>query len=458
MRKFKLFSYLLIAGMLFSNANMYAMEGQNQNLGDEENHLQVEEIVEVGNVRYDCAFKEVFKQVGILSDLLNSIYGFNMSDEDGLRIRNIVFGNDTNSSATSSSVNVFFDVKCTCIVAKNDADANKLVGILSSAKKNSITAKNFKKSGTDVYFFDIEMQRSAQEAFVDRSLLHNSVEQKEGYDKFANIVETNDHNDKFQFGIPNTRVLSFLSFYLKDIMGNFINKNKIFLHSAPFIMSGGTLQNADLVLDENSVPKIASNKQLITYVQLPVAARCYKNVTLRDSYEYCKLWLKFLSGSKNRGSIYKVDKNEYRSSTAITKAIDTLYKYQMSSEGKHALDLAVENEEAYYATMKESYNEGLEKGRQEGAMIERKKNIVSDLADEKNPEEFESRKGKLLKRKLYCWDDEIQGFISEQNFEYYKENNFDFDQIAKKLKLSSQEEQESESKQDESESLPTSTK
>lgn len=457
MRKFKLFSYLLIAGMLFSNANMYAMEGQNQNLGNEENRHDGREIVAVGNVRYDCAFKEVFKQVDILSDLLNSIYGFNMSDEDGLRIRNIVFDNDTSSSATSSSVNVFFDVKCTCIVAKNDADANKLVGILSSAKKNSITAKNFEKSGVDVYFFDIEMQRSAQNAFVDRSLLHNSVEQKEGYDKFANIVETNNHNDKFQFGIPNTRVLSFLSFCLKDIMGNFINENKIFLHAAPFIMSGGTLQNGDLVLDENSVTKIASNKQLITYVQLPVAAQFYENVTLRDSYEYRELWTKFLSGSNNDTYVYEVDKSEYRSSAVITKAIDTLYKYQMSPEGRHALLVAAENERIFKENLSKSYSDGIEQGRQEGAMIERKKDVVHKLAKRHTAEDFATKRQKLLEDGRYNAI-EIQGFISEQNFEYYKENNFDFDQITKELKLSAQKEQEQEPKQDESKSLPTSTK
>ena len=63
MRKFKLFSYLLIAGMLFSNANMYAMEGQNQNLGNEENQTQEKEkpaLAVIVSPFYDPSFKTIF--------------------------------------------------------------------------------------------------------------------------------------------------------------------------------------------------------------------------------------------------------------------------------------------------------------------------------------------------------------------------------------------------------------
>ena len=377
MRKFKLFSYLLIAGMLFSNANMYAMDGQNQNLGNEEKHLQGENIVEVANIRYDCSFKKVFTEVSnrdILANLLNNIYGFDMSNKNGMRIRRILITSDTTIPDTEDGVKTCFDVHCTCIVATSNKIADEVLSAISAIDENersNYIDKNFEQNA---YFFDVEMQNSLQHSFVDRLLLYENKLQDQGFDQIHNICNHKNHDDKFLYDLPRARVLAFISFFLEDSNRRTINKNKVFLHTAPCIIEDGTLQCGNLVLGENSVPKIVSNKQLVTYVQLQAI-----NIGKKDDYSELELWLKLLYQARSTSGGYSIDETMYQSSSSIMKAIRVLKDFYDGNSRLLNACAAREEQSLAEASAREAQirQESRQEGKEEGIQETLKKSVTS---------------------------------------------------------------------------------
>ena len=450
MQKFKLFSYLLITGMLFSNANMYAMDEQSQNLGS--NNVST-----IANIRYDCSFKKVFTEESnkdILANLLNNIYGFNISDEDGMRIRRILITPDTTIPDTKDGVKTCFDVHCTCVVAKDNNTADKVLAAISAVNKSEkpkYAGQNFEQNA---YFLEIEMQNRLQHSFTDRLLAYENKLQDQGFNQIHSVCNHQKQDEKFLYDLPRVRVLAFISFFLRDGNNEIINEDKVFLHTAPCFVEEGTLQDGNLVLGENNISKVASNKQLITYIQLPAI----------DTEKVCDselgLWLKLLGQSRGTAGSCIIDRSVYQNSNSIMKAIRVLSDFYRGNS-QLLKDCAAEEERSLAETdareaqirqegLEQGRREGLEQGRQEGAMIERKKNIVYKLAKRRTAEEFAAKRQTLLEDGRYNAVG-IQSFIREQNFNYYQKNNFDGEQIAKKLKLSSQEQQGSGS-------LPTSTK
>ena len=410
MRKFKLFSYLLIAGMLFSNANMYAMDEQNQNLWDEENHLQVEEIVgapdKIVNPFYDCVFKILFSP---------------QSDDQKQRLASFVNelfpGAILNYRSIQSLVQeVNFPLNC------------------SSRGKRTVDIPFLVKEGEKEVMYDIEMQQADEGDIEFRlkeyktALQHNNKK----YDTTKLIALLGpDFQHESEPHIGNA---------VYDIAtGNF--KKKLEDGTDTFLLKTDYYSSQDSKIDGRE-------------------GSYFNGTRLPDDG-----WMVFFDDcsrfivEKQRARAKKKQKGR-KTSTAVHRInISSTYNnYQeMVKSGIRRLNVRYRWIVNLLAEL-ENEDRALENEQLTLIRTERKKNIVSDLADEKNPKRFKSRKRKLLKRTLYRCDAEIQGFISEQKFEYYKENNFDFEQIAKKLKLSAQKEQESESKQDESKSLPTSTK
>jgi len=419
------------------------------------------DIVEIANVRYDAPFKEVFSQKDILIDLLNNIYYYDTDEKNGLRIRGVIGNIKGNASASNiTSTDVYFDLKCTCIVAESDEDAQKLIKLFTLAEPKELDVSEFEQYKANAYCFDIEMQRAAQNAFIQRSLISRDVCQKDEYDRVNRIVEIgSDHNDRFRLGVLNTRILSFISFYLKDYRNTIVAQDEIFIHIIPSFATKAKMYRGNLLTDEKI--RISTDKELITYVQLPAIKKHYAKISKSEEYTELDLWLQFFMGANEVKSSYPVDKNIYHTSRAIKNAIRTLHAYQASPDTREELRDAVRREEAYIESvntktvdaMKKGIQEGLkkgekiglekgekiglkkgekigiEKGKVEGAQKEREKTIVSDLLDETDKESFEMRKQKLSQKKQYQGDAETLKFINNQNFEFYKSNNFDYDTI-----------------------------
>ena len=441
MRKFKLFSYLLIAGMLFSNANMYAMDEQNQNLGNEEKHLQGENIVEVANIRYDCSFKKVFTEVSnrdILANLLNNIYGFDMSNKNGMRIRRILITSDTTIPDTEDGVKTCFDVHCTCIVATSNKIADEVLSAISAIDENersNYIDKNFEQNA---YFFDVEMQNSLQHSFVDRLLLYENKLQAQGFDQIHNICNHKNHDDKFLYDLPRARVLAFISFFLEDSNRRTINKNKVFLHTAPCIIEDGTLQCGNLVLGENSVPKIVSNKQLVTYVQLQAI-----NIGKKDDYS---------DQARSTSGGYSIDETMYQSSSSIMKAIRVLKDFYDGNSRLLNACAAREEQSLAEASAREAQirQESRQEGKEEGIQetLESSIDLAYDtmVVDGKNIGLFYNFIASTVGKKP-----NHENFIIECAKRYPNWNDAEYEKAvsSKKQKFSSN---------DESKSLPTSAK
>ena len=152
MRKFKLFSYLLIAGMLFSNANMYAMEGQNQNLGNEENRHDGREIVVFADLTVDETFKKLFEDKEVSMAFLKKILEEDLQELNcdivDLERQQTKSTDDTYSfdgyrSRRSTDFDVYWRCKCRSIDA-----------LLPEANR--------------VFYIDVEMQNEFQEFYIER--------------------------------------------------------------------------------------------------------------------------------------------------------------------------------------------------------------------------------------------------------------------------------------------------
>ena len=469
MRKFKLFSYLLIAGMLFSNANMYAMEGQNQNLGNEENQFYGE-FIKVADPTYDVAFKPLMRYIfgndteakpeivkyGI--DMLNDLL-YDDLKELGLKIVSVEIDTDTVTKVVPSSDvaktidKVIFDVRLKCRCEK--CDSRKWEEYTYSG-----TEKNENPCATSII---VEMQRKRENFFIDRSYSY------EAFNKVAHSRHTitskkggddNEKGTKVRYGdVAATFVVSFLNHNVAD---------EVFKNcGAAFCIENVT---KTLFGEEGTTSKVitARGAPHIYFVQLP---KIYKNI--KDGKYKGPLSVKpFLDvmtlnqASKDRnqtnvsaGGHYEIDVNKnYALSQGepifplLVKKLQELYTEDYIKEVKATINAERELDRI----VEKNKEQGRQEGKEEGIQETLKKSVTSAyMAASTLTEKFHIPFDNVFYNSIsqtVSNNPDYKSFIIEcAKREYPNWDDAEYEKAvsSKKQKFSSN---------DESESLPTSTK
>ncbi len=334
MRKFKLFSYLLIAGMLFSNANMYAMEGQNPNLGNEENRHDGRDIVVFADLTVDETFKKLFENKDVSMAFLRKILeedlrelNCDIVDLEPIRTKSTddTYSLDGHHSRRSTDFDVYWRCKCKSIDA-----------LLPEADR--------------VFYIDVEMQNDCQEFYIERV----------GYYASKIISQQTPTYGAPYDGVAPVFVLSFLNFVYDDSLGTIFDTSICFKSRT----------------DPNVTVPFRSNGQAkMTFIQIPKFESRFPTQAV-DIVEYLSLIMKLSKtniGPDSKKICIGRDKLENNSFDAniCNSIIDTLVDFAKTE----AYRSAVEQDSIYHANLTKFYNQG----KQEGAMIEGKKRTVAEL-------------------------------------------------------------------------------